>query len=414
MRTLPNWLSPHVIWPLDGGLLALMALRAAMIVSMVAWNLPPLQSHIGWYFHHGGDQDYYFAYAEKLLEGSFDQFFAVNLGESALMTIPIVLWGAQSYEDLLAYAVIINGFMLGTLSIALVGRITWLVSRNSAAALLAAGVWASTPLLIWLFFWPFPNGIWLQAPHVPGSAWLQALPDGPAVFFSLGGLYLVLRAFEAEHWPLALAAGAAFGAALLFKAHMIVYVLLATGVVLLWAALRRDWRAALAFAAGGVLAYLPQAAYNQMHVIVHNAPLTPADPQWLRINPFLPGYLYFGVFNPGTGWLSQPDLSPVDLGNVLANLGAFATRFGAVVWLVVAVATIAALALAWHAFRTLDWPVAVLVLGSAPAAVGINLLSAYFVDDPVRFLIPALPFGAVLGAWLVASLWQVWPGTGSG
>ena len=62
------------------GLVALVLVRWIVVIMMIK-GFPALESHDGFYFHHGGDQDYYFEYGEVLAQGSFDRYFAVNLGQ---------------------------------------------------------------------------------------------------------------------------------------------------------------------------------------------------------------------------------------------------------------------------------------------------------------------------------------------
>ena len=73
---------------------SVLALLRMAIVALLILGFPQLESHDGWYFHHGGDQNYYFDYGLVLAEGTFEQYFSVNLGLPAIMALIIRLFGS--------------------------------------------------------------------------------------------------------------------------------------------------------------------------------------------------------------------------------------------------------------------------------------------------------------------------------
>ena len=389
-----------LLTPLDHGLLLLIALRLVITVLMIFLNLPPLQSHIGFYFHHGGDQDYYFEYGQVLLSGQFDKWFAVNLGQPAIMAFGVLLFGGRTFTDLLTYLVIVNAWIFGLLGVWLVGRLAYLFTDNIPASWLAAGLWAIMPWIVWVAVLPHPEHVWLQAPYAPASAWLNGLPDGPATFFALLCLYFLLRARQPDTNPaiFALLSGLSLGVSLLFKAHLLSILPLVAGFLFIdWLFHRRDptgpralliglwvWR-------GVVLGYLPQVLYNWL------------ARTWDAMIPWLPGYLYFGVLNSKTNEINA-DLSPVSLAALADNLLAVLNRGGGLLWVAAAIGAVAGLAALWWVARLRGWPLALLLFGAIPGTIGVNLVSAYFMDDPIRFSLPGFPMTLVLGCYVAVTV----------
>ncbi|HJL69794.1 MAG TPA: hypothetical protein QGI30_02910, partial [Anaerolineales bacterium] len=129
------------------------ALLRLLIVLLLIVGFPPLESHDGWYFHHGGDQNYYFDYGDVLARGTFARYFSVNLGMPALMALAIRVTGASTFSALLPLVVLLNGFLLGGLSVLVVGRLAARLTRHERCGYLAGGLWALMPWLLWLLFW---------------------------------------------------------------------------------------------------------------------------------------------------------------------------------------------------------------------------------------------------------------------
>ncbi len=369
------------------------ALLRLLIVLLLIVGFPPLESHDGWYFHHGGDQNYYFDFGEVLTRGTFEQYFSVNLGMPALMALAIRATGAATYSDLLPVVVLLNGFLLGGLSVLVVGRLAERLTRRERCGYLAAGLWALMPWLLWLLFWPHPRADWVRMPYVPGVAWLQGGPDGPGVFFAVLGAYFLAWSLDSRQLRWAFFSGAAFGMMLLFRVHFAVFILLG---VLALGLKRRGWHVAL-FSIAAAALYLPQVLYNRLASLVLGTP---------GYNPWLPGYLYFGVLdvmaetayyadNPGMNIVAFSYL--VDAAQALLGRGA----------LIAVVVVVAGLLAVWgfhRAGRSLGWDRAVLLFGATPAAIGVLSFSPIFIENAYRFSLPAAPFLLVLVSWVFIAL----------
>ncbi len=363
-------------------------LLRVFIVLLLIVGFPPVESHDGWYFHHGGDQNYYFDFGEVLTRGTFEQYFSVNLGMPALMALAIRATGAVTYSDLLPVVVLLNGFLLGGLSVLVVGRLAARLTRRERCGYLAAGLWAVMPWLLWLLFWPHPRADWLRMPYVPGIAWLQGGPDSPGVFFALLGTYFLVLSLDSRQlrWPLL--SGAAFGVMLLFRPHLAALILL--GVLALglrW----HGWHAVL-FSIVAAALYLPQVLYNRLASLVLGTP---------GYNPWLPGYLYFGVLDVMAETAYYADNSGMNMVafSYFVDAAQALLGRGALIAVVVALAGFLALWSFHLAGRSLGWDRAVLLLGAAPAAIGVLSLSPIFAENVYRFSLPAVPFLVVLVSW---------------
>ena len=369
------------------------ALLRLLIVLLLIVGFPPLESHDGWYFHHGGDQNYYFDFGEVLTRGTFEQYFSVNLGMPALMALAIRATGAATYSDLLPVVVLLNGFLLGGLSVLVVGRLAERLTRRERCGYLAAGLWALMPWLLWLLFWPHPRADWLRMPYVPGVAWLQGGPDGPGVFFALLGAYFLALSLDSSQlrWPLL--SGAAFGVMLLFRVHFAAFILLGA---LALGLRRRGWHAVL-FSIAAAALYLPQVLYNRLASLVLGTP---------GYNPWLPGYLYFGVLDvmAETAYYAENHEMNIVAFSYLVDAAQALLGRGALIAVVVVVAGLLAVWGFHRAGRSLGWDRAVLLFGATPAAIGVLSFSPIFIENAYRFSLPAAPFLLVLVSWVFIAL----------
>lgn len=373
-------------WPADGMFAALAGLRL-LISALLVLEVPRLESHDGFYFHHGGDQDYYFEYAQVLLRGSFARLFSVNLGQPAMLAAFSWLVHGLVFEDVLTIAVLVNGFLLAGLSVILVGRLALELTNDRLAALIAAGLWAGMPWLLWLAFGLHPNAVQLRMPYVPGVAWLHTIADGPALFFSLLGMYFTVRVVRQPVLATAVLAGIAFGVALLFRIQFVLLLL----VALLALAISRRWLAGWAMAACAALAYVPQVVYNRLASMQAGMP---------GVIPWLPGYVYFGLIDPVSAeiYWSNPNLNVFVL---TASAGA-GIWMGGVALLVMALLAVLVVA----CVRALGASRALLLLGGIPGSIGITLFTAIYLQNVFRFTLPAIPIFAVLVGWGASLLWQ--------
>ncbi len=370
-----------------------LALLRLLIVVLMIIGFPPLESHDGWYFHHGGDQKYYFDYGEVLAWGTFTQYFAVNLGMPALMALGIRVSGASTFADLLPLVVLTNGFLLGGLSVILVGRLAAQLTRCERSGYLAAVLWTLIPWLLWLLFWLHPRSELLRMAYVPGLAWLQGSPDGPGVFFALLGAYFLTLSLDSGHlrWPLL--SGAAFGVMMLYRPHFAAFLFLGVLVLVLH---RRGWHVAL-FSICAAALYLPQVLYNRLASLELGTP---------GYNPWLPGYLYFGVLDvmAETAYYGDnPSMNMVAFRYLVDAARVFLWRGALMAVVAVLVGCLSAWGF-WRAGRSLGWDRAVLLFGAGPAAVGVLLLSPIFAENVYRFSLPAAPFLVVIVSWAWVAL----------
>jgi len=369
------------------------ALLRQLIVVLLIVGFPPLESHDGWYFHHGGDQNYYFDYGDVLARGTFARYFSVNLGTPALMALAIRVTGASTFSALLPLVVLLNGFLLGGLSVLVVGRLAARLTRRERCGYLAAGLWALMPWLLWLLFWPHPRADWLRMPYVPGVAWLQGGPDGPGVFFALLGAYFLALSLDSSQlrWPLL--SGAAFGVMLLFRVHFAAFILLGA---LALGLRRRGWHAVL-FSIAAAALYLPQVLYNRLASLVLGTP---------GYNPWLPGYLYFGVLDvmAETAYYAENHEMNIVAFSYLVDAAQALLGRGALIAVVVVVAGLLAVWGFYLAVRSIGWARAVVLFGAAPAAIGVLLFSPIFIENAYRFSLPAAPFLLVLASWVFIAL----------
>ena len=118
------------------------------IVALLIVGFPQLESHDGWYFHHGGDQNYYFDFGLVLSQGTYEQYFSVNLGLPAIMAIIIRLFGSSTFSDLLPHIVLLHGFLFGGLSVIVLGKLTARLLHSEDSGYIAAFMWAIMPWLI--------------------------------------------------------------------------------------------------------------------------------------------------------------------------------------------------------------------------------------------------------------------------
>lgn len=364
-----------------------------IIVSLLIVGFPPLQSHDGFYFHHGGDQDYYFEYGRVLSIGSFERYFAVNLGQPAIMAISIWLFSSDTFSEILPILVLVNGYLFGGLSVILVGRLAYRLAGSFRAAWLAAALWAVMPWVIWLVSLVHPSRTWLQAPYVPGVAWLQGIPDGPAVFFALMGLYFLVTWLDTDQPALLVASGVALGVMMLFRFQMVSILLLALLVIVI----ERRTISCIGLAVSAIVAYLPQVIYN--HISSTLAGVS-------SIIAWLPGYLYSGLVDPLSNeiYWRNPEFNFLHFMPGHTNSPLLATTalwiLGIGVLLVLVVVGVIARGSCMGRGRSF-------ISYAAPwASIGAPMLSPIFLENVYRFSLPATPFLALLGGLWCDAIWS--------
>lgn len=362
------------------GLLVLMVARLALDALFLLNALPlDLRDPVyRWYLHHGGDQELMLEMARSLLSGPPLET-VVGIGQPLMMLPWVLILQPQAYLEIAAPLVVTNGFVLGGLSVLLVGGLARTVTRSDRAALASAAIWALHPLVTYFAFFWHPEMELLRGAYVPKVAWLNGLSDAPAIFFALLSACLlarVLRRGVAGFWP-ALALGALLGLTILFRFHLAPMV----GCLLLTLLVFGGWRAALAALGGLLIVYLPQAWYN---LAVFGT-------------PFTTGYVSYGDMANWGGTLRRPltDLiayAPVRLSPASA-LNSVQFLVGRHAWLLLPLAGVLAITLyaVVSLKRRLGWQAVFLLLG-APLAYLLSIaLTGEFLTDVVRFSMPAWP-----------------------
>ncbi len=373
--------------PLPLLLLGAVLLRIALIAAIVLRVIEVGQS-VGWQFYHGGDERQLADLAVSLLQN--DPIASpLNIAQPLWLAFWFRVLGVYDYWTALTPLVITNALILGPLSVGLVGALTWTAFRDRAAVVLAASGWALTPLLgVYGFFW-HPSGDLLRDTSVPRLAWLNGLADGPAAFFLLLGVLLVLLGTKKRpaSWDwLAFFSGLVLGFAVIFRIHMV----FAAGFLFLYTAVVRGWRPAAVMFGGLTAGYLPQAWYNQ--VVFH-------FPVWSG---------YYSLQTARTRhftWAFVVEVMPFSIGALFNNVFSLIQSRA---WLVIPALLGLAFAglVLWMLSRYSDWKTAVLLLVTPVVYLLPLMLTTFFREDMVRFIMPALPLLAVPGAFAFILGWR--------
>ncbi|NDJ34804.1 MAG: hypothetical protein GYB64_09055 [Chloroflexi bacterium] len=384
----------QAITRLDRGLLLLVALRIGIVLIFLL-NVLPLERRYGWYLQHGGDQEIFFDMAYAILRGEPEPEL-VGLG-SALVMLPFVWLATPAStldQSLIVPIVIINGFILGGLSVWLVGRLAKTTLRSDRIALWSAGLWAVLPLVTYFAFFWHPESALLRSANVPKIGWLNSLSDGPATFWVLLAATLMAANLHNDRMPgyffKLLGAGAAMGIAFTFRVH-IAPMLAVLGI---YAFLAHGLRGFLVTLIGAIFTYVPQAMYN---MAVFNTPVAI-------------GYIAYGTCIEG----SVVACGRAPLSFILRNLpfspshliDNFAYHLGRRWWLVFPLlgATAGGLGVTWLLWKRYTWREVILIFGVPLSYAGIIAASWPSSYDPIRFSIPAMPFAIILGVLLVFTL----------
>lgn len=360
--------------------------RVAIAVLFVAADTPPLDLRYGWYVHHGGDQQDYLDLAQSLAEGNPAPAL-VGLGQALMMLPWVLLINPGHYWDIVVPLVIINGFILGGLSVLLMGGLARRATGRDGVAVLAAMIWALLPTLTYYgFFWHFDPVI-MQSSYVPVVGWLNGLSDGPTTFIFMMGAYLLARGIDEGKMPTPrlIGFGVTMGLAVMWRVHvapmvafLFFYVLVAHG-----------WRALGLTILGAAIGYLPQAWYNQI----------------MFGFPIATGYIW--VYSPDwelVFWMFRWNLpfhprNWVDLWNhhVARRMWVLFPLSALLVFITYTVAEMRSRR-GWRA-------AALLVI--TPLAYLIPMTAAWpFRADIIRFSLPALPFLIIISIYAPVMAWQ--------
>jgi hypothetical protein len=358
------------------GFVWLMLLRLALALLFML-NILPLELRWKWYLHHGGDQEVFLGLALSILKGQ-PQTTLVAIGQALMMMPWIVLLKPYNYFDIVVPLVLINGFLLGGLSVLLVGDMARRTTDRRGVATCAALAWAILPLLAYYGFFWHPAMLTLRAANVPKLGWLNGLADAPATFFMLLAVYLLARSLEDRPhltWRM-VGVGAAMGAALMFRVHIAPMV----GFVLLYVLVAHGWRSLLVVCGAGVLTYIPQAWYNMS---VFSMPFTTGySSMWDPI---------FADFTGGRPLIDRLRNLPFHPRHLLDLWNYFIGRRP---WLIIplALAALAGLIALIDLWRVRGWRAVALLIGVPLAYLGPMATAWPFREDVIRFTMPALPY----------------------
>lgn len=367
------------------------ALVRITIVLLLVVEIPPLWSHQGWYFHHGGDQDYYLQYAQSILNRDY-QAYAVQIGYPLVLSGLMRLTNSGSFEALLPWVVSLQGLILAPLSVFVVGWCVHLLTRKWRWAYLSAGLWALMPILIWVVLGFHPAEKVVRGPYVPAVAWLQMVPDGITAFLGILAFYMFLLVQKADRLWQVVVLGCLLGGLLSFRlqqAPLVALLLLA-----LWLTNRRYNFSFVIFLL--LVSYYPVIGWQLLMRSARNAD------NWLI--PWLPSNVYYGFIEPTTNhvYLNLSPLDPNTLPALLANKLPD--------WYLLMGGLLAGLAGLWlmRVFaQRLGWAITLLLFLSPPAAIGFLLFSPIFLQSIYRYAIPSLPFLCVLVGVGGDLAWQI-------
>jgi hypothetical protein len=348
----------------------------------------PLAMRSGWHLHQGGDNAEIFELARSIVIGAPEES-VVGLGQAIVMMPWIALFNAYLYPDIAAPMSLFDGFLLGGLSVLLVGALARTLTRDGRTALGAAAVWAVLPLLAYVGFFWHPQAEILASTTVPKVAWLNGLSDGPTVFILLIATLLLARVMDRREIPFgrSAAVGVLLGLALTWRLQLAPMV----AFLLLYVLAVYGGRAFATALGGALIGYLPQAAYNMSAFGL----------------PFTTGYISYGDITQYQGTLRRPlsdilQSMPFHPVNPLSQVIYFVGRRP---WLLVplviglAVGAVVLITL----WRERGWRTVALLLG-APLAYQLPIMATdVFREDAIRLSMPLIP-GLIIAAVYVALL----------
>lgn len=244
-----------------GGVMGLVALRAAAALALW-WGLPAELQF--WQVYDSYTEAEYVRMALGFGHGVFIASYR-TIGFPLLLTPLVWFTGATSFQDVLAPAVLLQGCVLAGALIVLVGEIMRRCTGRRDLALLAAGLWALLPGLVYACVhfraaaadWsPYADAV-LRTKRLGYLMQMEAAPDGVNLLCVLVGVWALVRCWQEGGRRWAWLGGAALGWASITLTQSFVLA-----VALLWwlRQVRRErWSLAVtAFMAVGAL----QLCYN--------------------------------------------------------------------------------------------------------------------------------------------------------
>jgi len=374
-----------------------LAVLRVVIALIFMLNVLPLDRRFRWYLQHGGDQNEFLKLAISIIEGGEPHITLVAIGP-ALMYVPWILllyhgsysYLTQLYFEIVAPLVVINGFILGALSVLVIGSLARKVTRDDRVAVIAAGLWSILPLLAYFaFFWHFDAPL-VRSATVPKVGWLNGLSDGPATFYVMvAAMALAFGINDGKGQPFwrMVGAGLAMGAAIIFRVH----IAPAIAVLMLYALVAYGWRNLGIIVVSAFVAYLPQAWYN---VRAFNFPFTTgyisAHYVWGREKQ-----LISPDFEIAPIWTRFP-FSPMQFVETWNHH--IVRRPWLVIPLFIAIFTIISLSvILW---RRMSWRPVVLLIVVPLSYLGPIAATWPFRDDPIRFAMPAYPYLIIMMVYI--------------
>ncbi len=375
------------------GLIGLVLVRVVLVLLFML-NVLPLELRWRWFLHHGGDQEISFGLAQSIIAGE-PRPVLIGIG-AALPMIPLILiLNPYNYFDIVAPLVILNGFLLGGLSVLVVGYMAKRIIQDDRVVWWSAGIWAILPLLFYVgFFWHF-DAVTVRSSAVPKIGWLNGLSDGPMMFFMMVAVMLLaynLETGEYKHpqfWRM-VGAGAAMGYAVVYRVHIAPMVVFLTLYVLM----SHGWLNMLFVGIGGIIAYIPQAWYN---MVVFGIPVTT-------------GYSAISdKFNFGSSaarpFMDRLKFLPFHPQHIAELLQYF---LGSRPWLaiplgIVILVGLAATILLW---RNKGWRSVALLIGAPLSYIGLMATAWPFREDVIRFSMLCYPFLIILACYTFVCLWD--------
>lgn len=233
-----------------------------LLISGLIWlDVVPI-GRDGWKLYHGGDEALMAQLAASILYGQ-PVASVVSLGQALVAAFWFWLYGVLDYGLIVPPLTVINGLVLGSLSVWLVGKIALGTTGRRDVALASAYLWAMAPAIAYAGFFWHPDFLRLRDTVTPRIGWLNGLADGPGMFFILAGVAIAAGCwrqgrdakFGSSFWI-----GLMAGMAVTFRIHMAFMALPLLGAVLLI----HGWQHFAIAVAGSIAGYLPQAVYNQV------------------------------------------------------------------------------------------------------------------------------------------------------
>ncbi len=381
LRGLAERLDNPLAW--RGALLVLLFLRLGMWL-LFQHDIPPVLDHYNWYFHHGGDHALFVKIARQLLAGTYEPT-TVGVGLPLMLAGLLKFMATVEYDRILPLVVIGNGLFLGVLSVPVIASLALALTGNRLQALVAGALWTLLPYLLWIGFGLHPQAEVLRNAYVPRQMWLTGITDGPSLFFTLLGMLLAVRGTQSVkrgkllQVALLIAGGAALGFGVAIRIHVLPVAAVVVAA-LLWS---RRWESAFWVVVGLLVGFAPQFWHN---AVANGHPLnTPYLNGWLRFKP--DGGVDFN--SRGTPFAPQ---------FLLTNLLGLARRLPllALGGLGLALVSIYAFIRCW---RLRGSAAAIILFGAPLASFALHVVTFIFIDDPVRFTLPAVSLGLPAFVW---------------